>query len=456
VIATLAYLLLLVATGYTLLGLLLPGRYRVSELAGFSVLLGIAATGLLLLVASLAGHAPSRSTLAVQAIGCLGLQRLGAGRGRLARLAPRGDAAGGVPGIALALCALPAAAAFWVCAGLPAEWDGFAIWLLKARVLAAEPLLPRPAYFSDLALGYSHLDYPPLLPLLVAGAMNAGAGVDPLLLHAVSALVHLGLAAALYGAVSARLHPLPAALLSAVLLGAPAYLRWAIAPLADLPLAAFHLCSLVFLCRALEDPRPGNPVLAAVFAAAAALTKLEGLPLAAIVTLALFTIAARRPARPARSAAWRFAGLLLLFCLPWQVYALGLPRIHEDYGGRLQIATILAGLPRIGDAILPALGAQALDLQRWGGLWLLAPVLAVAGRAAFRDPATVLLWSVCGAHLALYVLAYVITPWDLRVLVPMTLERLLLHLAPVAVLLAGLHAACLAGPLQRDARGASA
>jgi hypothetical protein len=42
-------------------------------------------------------------------------------------------------------------------------------------------------------------------------------------------------------------------------------------------------------------------------------------------------------------------------------------------------------------------------------------------------------------HLMSYALAYSVTPWDLTVLMPMTMDRLLLHTVPVVIFLAGWH-----------------
>jgi len=42
-------------------------------------------------------------------------------------------------------------------------------------------------------------------------------------------------------------------------------------------------------------------------------------------------------------------------------------------------------------------------------------------------------------HLASYVLAYIVTPWDLNVLLPATLDRLLWHALPAFLLLTGWH-----------------
>jgi hypothetical protein len=48
--------------------------------------------------------------------------------------------------------------------------DAYAIWVLKAKVLFYEGF--RSAYFRNPNLGYSHLDYPLLIPMLISGVYS--------------------------------------------------------------------------------------------------------------------------------------------------------------------------------------------------------------------------------------------------------------------------------------------
>ena len=56
------------------------------------------------------------------------------------------------------------------------------------------------------------------------------------------------------------------------------------------------------------------------------------------------------------------------------------------------------------------------------------------------------LWLLLLGHVAMYVLIYLITPWDVRELLSMSLDRLLLHAVPAVVLLIGYHWAEAGGP----------
>jgi hypothetical protein len=49
------------------------------------------------------------------------------------------------------------------------------------------------------------------------------------------------------------------------------------------------------------------------------------------------------------------------------------------------------------------------------------------------------LWILLVMQLMVYALAYSVTPWDLAVLMPMTMDRLLLHAVPAVIFLAGWH-----------------
>ena len=89
--------------------------------------------------------------------------------------------------------------------------------------------------------------------------------------------------------------------------------------------------------------------------------------------------------------------------------------------------------------ILPALGEQVTLLARWGTLWLLLGAAAVLGYRAFTRRHVLALWALLLLHVALYVAVYMVTPWGAAKLIPGTLDRLLLHVTPIAVLLIGYH-----------------
>jgi hypothetical protein len=111
-------------------------------------------------------------------------------------------------------------------------WDGLAIWIVRARVLAESDLLPV-ALFSEPQLREGHWDYPLALPALMAWyARVAGLGVQQMGV----ALAHLG-----------ALAPLVTALGLARVLGWPLAAAAGLAPLVVPELLDYHL-------RAYADP----------------------------------------------------------------------------------------------------------------------------------------------------------------------------------------------------------
>lgn len=410
---------------------------RLLDLLGMSLCLGSGALPALLMGLSMLGIAPKQGIVfAVCLAGFLGLIAL-AWRRRLPQIAlpifPRlvrsewifmllAGVLIGVQVLAIGLAAFT----------LPAiEVDAWNIWGLKAKVLYFEPMTPRPAYFSDLSLSYSHLDYPLLVPMLWAGVYGAMGGVNDLAGKGVLAVPALGMILLLYGALRDLLHRPPAMLLTAIATGVPAMARWNAQGVADPVLATFMLGAAVCLMRWLESQRTGDLIAAGIFSSFAALTKLEGSILPFSVLLAIVLLRPRR---------WAFAAYgitLALLVFPWFLWSRGLPRTHEDYVSRLTASQLSLGMGRLAEL------AGLIATQLWNWLWVI-PIgmlllTALAGWRGFRDRRALAVWIVLLVQLSACTVAYLVTPWELPVLVPITAARLLLHVLPLIILLTALH-----------------
>src|SRR5437867_3301940 len=151
-----SYLAIIVVVGYASASTALGGcRRNAAELAGLVIGLGAGNMGLLLFFMSLAGWRPTRAIvlgIAVAAVAALGLLWR---RGRLTSPSPPTpwtctDLWIIVPAVLVPYALYVVA---WHALALPLfEWDAFAIWGLKAKVLTFEALRPGPAYFHDLSL----------------------------------------------------------------------------------------------------------------------------------------------------------------------------------------------------------------------------------------------------------------------------------------------------------------
>ena len=169
------YLLLILLVGYTLLSVIHPSsRMTIVQLIGLGPAVGAGTMGLLLFWASLIGFAPSRKVLAIIGVMTLASLLVMKKNHRLARIKilttdwEKGDVWIVAP-LVVTLAGLVMIVVVALSSPLM-EWDAFAIWGFKAKVLTHEALRPTPACFHDLTLSYSHLDYPLMVPFLTAGA----------------------------------------------------------------------------------------------------------------------------------------------------------------------------------------------------------------------------------------------------------------------------------------------
>ena len=437
------YLLLIVLVGYVVVSAIYPAqRMKAIQLATFSAAAGAGSTGLLLFWTSLAGFAPSRNLLLVIAGFALASLVALNKNGRLI-------SADKLPGqsekkefwaiipVSLILLALAVVATHSLLTPLE-EWDAFAIWGLKAKVLAHAALRPVPPYFHDLSLSYSHLDYPLMLPFLTAGAYAAMGGADDQSGKLISVFLDVLVVPVVYLGLRWKLPRQPAIFLTAVLALLPAMFRYGGTGCADLPLAMFYAGSIFFAAKWLAETQWPDLLLAILFSSFTAFTKNEGLVLALANGVVILGFGLWRSQRHNRIGAGVFLAGLLVMNVAWLIWNHHLPKTHEDYGSKLTSTLLATHWPRLKQ-IIPALLVQATEPQVWGGLWLLAGVMALSGWRGLTRRYLLAVWILLALHLGSYVLAYIVTPWNLAVLMPETLERLLWHTMPAVFLLTGWH-----------------
>lgn len=206
---------------------------------------------------------------------------------------------------------------------------------------------------------------------------------------------------------------------------------------ADLPLTFYALgaAGLIYL-KFIEAAPSGSLPLIALMCAGLSWTKFEGAPLAATFILAagLTLLWLRPPAllRRLASLAWP-AGGILLGALPWRLY---MQAHHIEVGSD----HVLSFFPGQFFQALPALGKILALPFAFGVLWwaALAAVLLL-GRRLASSPSLFLALTLAGNLLAIP-LGYALAPTsaeEFPLYVRATLDRLLLHIAPLAALLVG-------------------
>ncbi len=456
---TTVYLLLVLMIGYAIVCAASTTRTPPApELFGYSFTAGAGGLSLLLFFTSMAGFVPTRSLLAVIGVGTIVWIISLAKRGR----ALRPDLATGprkfdllfLLGIAALVVVVAAALNVQARSHWPelGEIDPLAIWLFKAKQVATFPLRPMPAAFQAPGLSYSHQDYPLAMPFLFAGIYALGGGVFEGLGKTLLLPQYLALVAVVYSTLR-RLHRGGLALtVTAIFAAAPVLTKNAGLAVAETPLLLAYASCLSMLLRWSEDGHPGDLVLAGFFAAVAAFTKNEGLALLPVVGVAGLALAClrRRAHRtaPATSSGTGTASLKIwliavacavILILPWLVFRNGLPRTHENYGGKLRSAnTLIDNLPRLKQ-IVPFFFEQMRDAQNAGPIWYVLALTAVLGWRGFARGSVLIFWAVLVTQIGLYAATFVVTPWDLKQLLGMITPKLLVQASPVAMLLIGLH-----------------
>ncbi|MGD0464403.1 MAG: glycosyltransferase family 39 protein [Tepidisphaeraceae bacterium] len=440
------YLVFLQAAGYALVSRLARHRSRL-EIAGLSACLGPGVFGLCLVFLSMLGLRPGRAevlilgSLAVIAAAISLYKRKGNDAIEPPEVQrPSARLWTGACLVAIAYGAVAVAADVAIYPTM--EWDAFGIWQLKGEVLAKSALAPRPAYFENLNLSYSHLRYPVLAPMMSAGvhALTGRLGDDGQKTPAM--LLYLGLVAVVYSTIRRGSGHLAAITVTTMFADLPVFFRYAGSGTAEMALATFYGGSVACLLRWWKQRDWSNLVLTALFSACMAWTKNEGQALAGI-NAGIFVCLALSRRQWAQCAA--FLAIVFILFSPWLIYIRNLPRTDEDYTGRLNLRELVSHVDRVPVIVRGTVRAMAkwIDTgpQRltapWGMFWFVLAVVAIAGWRRFQRGEVVLLWILLGLHLLVYVPPYMVTPWNLQGLMNTTIDRLLMHAAPVGAMLMG-------------------
>jgi hypothetical protein len=314
----------------------------------------------------------------------------------------------------------------WSVARVPVvSVDGRTLWGLHARVNHEAGRYPA-AELTDPGFPIPHRQYPPLLPVLDAIAL-AALPTDPAL-RLVPWLFYLAIAALLLLELPrrdperGRLLALAYALLPTLVLSEEG---GADAGVADTVLAAWLLAGALLLDA-------GRPAGAGLCAAAAALTKNEGLVLGALLVASAYLRCGdgQRQLRPVAWAGTAFAGPVV----PWLWFRAALPAgFDERYASLLTLERLVAGLDRAPEVALEMLRVALLHPQRSGLFWWMVVLLwATSARrtAALLDGRLVIL----PAYMAVLLTLYSVSPWAGVTQVQLSFERLLLQVAPIALL----------------------
>ncbi len=354
--------------------------------------------------------------------------------------------------VLLALIASQAAYVLFYSQLLPIMgWDAWAIWHLKARAFFFDGAVTG-GFLTDPTYHFSHPDYPLLVPLAATWVYTAAGAVDEVAARMLHPLLLLALLGSFHVLTSKASSPRHALVFTALLATTPIVILHSggvfgqfghltggdYVGYADLALSACFLVSgsAMFLYAAGADR--SLLLLAILFAALGAWTKNEGLPFALMIFLmAGFHAPRRLMTRPALGA---IVVVTAVFVLPWTLFKSGLG-LGGDFPLGPSIDALSSNLERV-PIIFNAMARGLFGFTDLFGLtWLLYLVSIAANAKGFVTRSCLSVNLLIVGQLGCYALVFVVTPHDVNWHLATALERLVLHLLPLALFATAVNSA---------------
>jgi len=263
------------------------------------------------------------------------------------------------------------------------EWDGWAVWALKARVLYE---LPDDAAAVLRGGNYGPPSYPLAMPELEALGFRAIGRFDGTVIDLQLLALAFGLLGAMWSLSRGRARLLLVGVAALAVVTAPQYLPQLGTNYVDIPLAVFVGATLLAGARWLSGDGDDRGALACfvAFGGMAAMLKNEGTMFAAAAILALLLASLPAERRRLRTAALASAGVLAI-ALPWRLYGAAYDLPTADYDLRNLFDPVY--LWDHADRVRPVLRELVSELTspgRWGLLPLACALALVAGLFAAR------------------------------------------------------------------------
>ena len=293
------------------------------------------------------------------------------------------------------------------------EYDGWAIWGMKARALYQLGGTDNPVFTTA---AYPPLQHPLLYPSLEAIGFRAMGAFDPALFHVQLVLLAAAFAFALLDLLAPRVPLLLAGLVTLAIVSAAGTIQQLASGLADVPLAFFVVLGVVALARWLDTDETPVLACAALFLGAAALTKSEGALFALAAAVALLgTLAVWNRARFGRAGlAMAAVGAVLV---PWRIFiaAEHLPNAEYSLGNAANPGYLSDHADRVGPAASGLFDRIASGRFGFLLVLILLGLFAALASRRYRELAFT------GAWLALSFLGLVLVYWISNVPVDLTL-----------------------------------
>lgn len=297
----------------------------------------------------------------------------------------------------------------WVALHDTLGWDGLVIWEFKARLATLEGGGVPTGYFSDATRGWSHPEYPHLVPLTEAwlyawlGEPHQGYAK---IIFALFYAVAIGLLCS--GASRLSGHPWRGLVPGILLFFVPMAVIGegsATSGYADFPLAVFYLASAIYVAEYLDTGERGALALAGALATLLPWTKQEGIILWLCAAALIIAYGFRsRVLRPTLMAV--FPGALLF--AGWRTFlaTVSAPQLRDfESVGATTLRSNWGRIPLLAQWLV----VECTNTARWSLLWpafVLALLFILLGK---RRPGYLALGAAAALPLLLYTPIYVFT-----------------------------------------------
>jgi len=319
-------------------------------------------------------------------------------------------------------------------------WDGAIIWDMKAKAIYFDSGR-RPgalmAYLNSPTYIYPHLDYPLLLPSSDAWVYFWTGTANEQALKLIGPAFMISLLALLATHLR-RILPTAYALLFACLLTtAPFLCNLSKTGYADIPLAAMAGAAAAYGADYLRRQTSSSALLMSLFTGFAILTKKEG-ALIAVVMLIAMTLALlfSRKLSDVLKFVLKAACFVSVIAGPWFLFLM----IHKIQGvdfAPTTFAVLTANWKRFVEVIafIPKIMSEK---EVFGRFWLVVTVAVLTGAPRWNRPNVIFLGLICFGYLAAISSTFIFSSWNpYWAHVESSLPRLVMHIAPIAVLFAG-------------------
>lgn len=200
----------------------------------------------------------------------------------------------------------------------------------------------------------------------------------------------------------------------------------------DFPLSVFYFAAIGFLMCSCRDNDHNSFAIYASCLALLPWIKQEGTILWFIAALCGGLVIFYKK-RPALDLLALLPGLVVI--IAWRFYLSSVKAVFSSDFLPLTFTAVADHVSRLG-SIVSKLGNEFMNTQRWSLLWCLTAVAAVIFVQRVRDVRAVVLILAIVAPIVFYSLAYILSAWpDYIAHIELSISRLLMHVAPLALLL---------------------